>query len=327
MKKNTLITRIRKNPSITIVCVFAIISIILTISISFAAYTNSISAQRTVAAYDKIDSQFSSNYLTEAPSIRTLYVPNEDINPSCIISVSNYPSGKQNRPNAQQVTYNISVSFVKPNGEQVDSTYMDSHGYYEIEEESHPYTATFSNGTTTIELSPSKLFDSTTFSGTLTAGTASSDLYTLVLGDGFTTNHPDLYVRVVATPTSPTGLPILQTIFRGDIKTGEMANSWLGDFSDNKDINPYAYDGYNYAISGTGSGTISLTWDTTHVQMSLVSLNNLMSIEGASRDGNTITFPVNSNDMNRYDLQFYKVNIPAETTWENMGEYVECTFS
>ena len=52
-----------------------------------------------------------------------------------------------------------------------------------------------------------------------------------------------------------------------------------------------------------------------------MSLLTLLSIDGASRNGNSITFPVDAEEVSLYDLQFYKVNITTET-WGDMTSTV-----
>ena len=80
-------------------------------------------------------------------------------------------------------------------------------------------------------------------------------------------------------------------------------------------------------ITGTGSGNVTITWDTTKVVLSDVSKDMLLSISGATQTGSSITFHVNSDDESRYDLQFYKVNISDGTTWANMNSFVVFSFS
>ena len=40
-----------------------------------------------------------------------------------------------------------------------------------------------------------------------------------------------------------------------------VTHGWSGRFLDDSGYNPSGYSGYNYEISGTGEGTITLSWD------------------------------------------------------------------
>ena len=52
-----------------------------------------------------------------------------------------------------------------------------------------------------------------------------------------------------------------------------------------------------------------------------------MEISGATSSNGSLTFPVNSNDVMRYDLQFYKVNITSETWFDMEDSVVAFTFT
>ena len=85
-----------------------------------------------------------------------------------------------------------------------------------------------------------------------------------------------------------------------------------------------------YLVTGTGVGTATVTWDDTKIALSDVSLEMLMNISGATRSGSSITFPVDADVEDRYDLQFYKVSGANFTgiTWPNMnGTVVQFSFS
>ena len=128
-------------------------------------------------------------------------------------------------------------------------------------------------------------------------------------------NNPDLYLELIATPN--VDLPRLCGVIKADRRSQGANNRWQGEFTDDTASSPGTYDGFNYRISGVGSGSFTIRWDGTKVALSALSLIQLTSIDGAVQDGNSITFPVNSDEVNRYDLQFYKINITTET-WTQM---------
>ncbi|MBR5942742.1 MAG: hypothetical protein IKZ81_05300, partial [Clostridia bacterium] len=128
---------------------------------------------------------------------------------------------------------------------------------------------------------------------------------------------PNLYLEAIAGPTT-SGYPTLRGIFKPELRAAGAADSWTGSFSDDRSHTPSEYDGYNYVITGVGSGTVTLTWDATKLDLSDVSLHELAQIANFSQTSNSVTFPVDAEDTSRYELQFYKVGIPAATTWAQM---------
>lgn len=302
-------------------CVLLALSILITVPyISFGAYNQSLSAQRTVAAYDKEAMRFSSNHLAQISQTRTVYAPNAQTTPTCLITVCNYPQGRPNKPATAALSYTVTAKFVLSSGADASSSDIGA------------YTATIRKGTDTVfTLSgsnpsvPAPSDPAGSLAGTLSANTADSHTFTLTFDVSFLTYRPDLCVEVTATPVGGQGLSPISAVFKPDLRAERASNSWTGAFSDDANKTPAEYDGFNYTISGSGRGTGTLTWDTTKVTLSYVSQTQLLAIAGAqmTTDGNnaTITFPVDSDVEGHYDLQFYKVNI-TDQTWIDMGNSV-----
>ncbi len=289
---------------------------------TFAAYTNSRNAQRTIASYDKQGERFSSNILGRGfgkDNVKTLYVANATITPSSVVTVCNYERGKQSLPYSENIGYTITLRFVYfDNSDEnkyvpVDATYMANLTAYQ---------ATISNGSQTVTLSSSH-FSDTSFSGTLTGSTTDSDAYTLTYGTNYISGNPNLFVEMTATP-NVTGMHAICAVFKAEVRAQGATDSWTGRFLDSESVqNPTDCDGYNYSISGFGTGTCTLTWDSTKVSISAYSLLTLLAIEGATQPtSNSVVFAVDSDEVSRYDVQFYKVNIPAGTTWTQMNNSV-----
>lgn len=308
--------------TIAILIVAVVLALVVTFTGVFAAYTNSRHAQRTIAAYDATGDRFSSNDLGEGfakDNVKTLYTTDALRDPSTVVTVSNYERGKQTRPNDEDVTYTLTARLVKYDGTQearyvpVDAAYITANGL-------SAYSVTIGKGSTTVTLNGSNLSTTTDFGGTLAGGAAHTDAYTLIFSANFATAKPNLYLEMTATPTD-VSLPTLRGIFKADMRLSGASNAWTGVFHDDDTSSPADYDGFNYLISGVGSGTCTLTWDGTKVALSYVSLRDLMAITGATQSGNSVTFPVDSDEVGRYEVQFYKVNITSET-WTNMNEDV-----
>ena len=284
---------------------------------TYAAYTSSRSAQRTVATYDEQGERFSSNILVRGYSkdnVRTLYVTEESAAPSAVVTLCNYERGKQTLPYSENIGYTLLVRFVRYDAEHVDK-YVPVDSAYMTANNLTNYQVTLRIGGQVVTLSSSHLSDNS-FTGTLEANVSNSDSYTLTFGTNFAVNNPNLYVEMVATPTN-LGLHSVCGVFKTAVRAQGATNSWTGAFHDDTTNAPALYDGYNYLITGVGAGTATLSWDDTKVSLSYVSLQQLLSIEGASQTGSSVTFPVDSDVESRYDLQFYKVNITTES-WSDM---------
>ena len=299
--------------------------LLLVTSITLAAYTNSRHAQRTIATYETTGDRFSSNLLaklTGEDNVKTLYVTDEMTSPNTVVTVCNYEQGKQTQPHEKDITYVLKAEFVVYNGstgkyEAVDEAYLVANSLT-------GYSFSLTKGGTTVTLNSTHASDDS-FGKTLTNGVADSDAYTLTMSPSFVQNKPNLYVRLTVTP-SGTGIFLspLIGIFKADLRSEGASTAWTGVFSDDTAIAPNQYNGYNYLISGQGSGTYTLRWDGTKVQLSALSLNELLSVEGATQDGNSVVLPVNSDVTSRYEIQFYKVsgNSITTETWSQMNNSV-----
>ena len=310
--------------NITVVLLIVLITVLLlagTALGTYAAYTSSRSAQRTIATYDEQGERFSSNILVRGYSkdnVKTLYVTDPTIAPSQLITICNYERGKQNLPYSEQIGYTLLARFVKYEANTTEK-YVPVDAEYMTANELTGYTATLRIGENVVTLSASHLSDNS-FSGQLTANVSDSDSYTLTYDTSFAVNRPNLYVEMIVTPTN-VGLHTLCGVFKADVRVQGATNSWTGSFSDDTTSAPSAYDGFNYSVTGVGDGTVTLTWDDSKVDLSYYSVQILMAIEGATKTGSSITFPVDSDEESRYDLQFYKVSISSET-WTDMNTTV-----
>ncbi len=284
--------------------------------IVYAAYTHSLNAQRTIAPYDSVDAdKFSSNYLLKVVNSRenfkTIFTTDVEVEASTSITICNYAQGKQTQPNNNIVTYTITARLVYYDGV---SDYVAATSEYLTNNSYSSYSVSIrKKGGSTVTLNSSHLSDST-HSGSLAANVASSDTYVLEFSTHFAQNNPNLYVEIVATNNSAISL---KGIFNADIRSQGVTNSSTGSLTDDQGNAPGAYDGYNYAISGFGSGVFTLSWNTNYVDISAASLLELMEIDGFSKTGPTdgivtIRFNVDSDAESRYEIQFYKVNITNE---------------
>jgi len=304
-----------------VICVVLALAAAGTILGTYAAYTSSRSAQRTIATYDEQGERFSSNILIRGNSkdnVRTLYVTDPSVAPASVVTLCNYERGKQNLPYSEEITYALTARFVYYDG-STDAKYLPVTESYMTANSLTGYQATLRIGSQTVTLNSSHISDSS-FSGTLEANESDSDSYTLTFGTNFAVNQPNLYVELIATPSN-LGLHSICGVFKTGVRAQGATDSWSGSFNDDTATLPALYDGYNYLVSGVGAGMVTLTWDDTKVALSYYSLQQILSIEGAAQTGSSVTFRVDSDTASRYDLQFYKVNITTET-WVDMNATV-----
>ena len=301
----------------------SVLAVSFTVSaIVYAAYTNSKNTQRTIATYDTAGERFSSNYLKKGNiGVTTLFVDSGD-KPSTTITVCNYEQGKLSKPSTSAISYRITFSFVKY--DSTEKVYVDATAG-----EVGAYSVKVTNGGGEATINSSNL--SHTFSDKeFAAGESHSDAYFIEMSANFATTlpKPNLFLSIVVTPTG-TGVSELAGLFNADLRAQEAVTNWRGYFDDDtSDKTPADYDGFNYVITGSGSGTFTLSWNGEKVALSEVSKIDLLKIDGAEMNGNSISFSVDSTIASRYAIQFYKVNITSEN-WAQMsgvGGVVTFTF-
>ena len=301
----------------TVLMRIAVVCLLLSLLVSFgiftyAKFTDSLQAQRTVAAYDPLGELFSSNYLQtgQGANARAVTVASDSDIPMAIVTVCNYEQGWQTRVNTQNITYGLSLQLVK---------YAAGIGYVAATaQDVGDYTITVERGGDSVTLNSATLSDSSVFSSeTLANGAPHSNAYTVT----FDPYQNTVFLQMTVTPTQGLQLSTLHGILKADIRMAGASSAWSGSFQDPTGNPPSAFDGFNYRITGVGSGTFTLRWDPSKVDLYATTLLELLAIEGATRVDNSITFPVDAETRNQYDLQFKPVNITSET-WVDMASSV-----
>ena len=288
--------------------------------VSQAVFIASQSAQRTIAAYDTQGERFSSNYMMKGDSkenVHTAYTTDVALPVTAVVTVCNYQQGRQTLPYPDNVSYTFTAKLVRYD-ESDPQQYVEVNAAYVSGLASGGYSVTVTSDTETRTLNASAL--SGTFTGSLTGGSAQADAYNVTFSSAFVQHRPNLYLEVVAVPDTAS-LPTIRGIFKPDYRAAGAADLWTGEFRDSTATAPSLYDGYNYLVTGAGSGSITITWDAAKVQLSAVCRDQLLALDGAVQSGSSITFPVDSDVESRYDLQFYNVNITSET-WAQMANSV-----
>lgn len=331
-----MLNKFGKTKRITIIAgAFAALALILlsvSVGVVYAAYTHSRSAQRVVAAYETMSELFSSNYLlnvsVSSKNVRSVFVSDSANPPVAGVTVCNYVQKNPGKFFDADIGYTLSAKLVKWN--ENAKLFEDASAG-----DAGEYTITVGNGTSDLILSGSALSGS--FRGSIEGGRAAANSYTVTFSNGvnsnFIENTPNLYLELVATPDSGLGLSAIRGVFRADLRVYTGESGWSGMFSDGTDVLPSAYAGFNYLITGVGSGNCTLTWDPSKLELSQVSLLGFEDAEVTVSNGlKSITFDVDSTGTSRYELQFYKSSgFPdpgnAADNWTDVGGYVTLSYS
>ncbi|MBO4540203.1 MAG: hypothetical protein J5781_07970, partial [Clostridia bacterium] len=258
------IAKMSRPAFIATVLTFVILFFALVGGVTYAAYTNSRHAQRTIATYDSTGDRFSSNLLANLyawQNVKTLYVtydantPANTPNPSTVVTVCNYQQGKQTLPFDEQISYSLVVRLVKfeDGGVEDNEKYVPVDAAYLTANSMNGYVVTIRNNNQTVTLSGATEL-SHTYTGTLTGGVTDSDAYEITMTSNFALDPKNLYVQMIATPQDVSDLPVLRGIFKAELRSQGANNRWQGEFTDNTATAPSGYDGFNYSISGVGSG-------------------------------------------------------------------------
>ena len=324
MKKIFKILKIR-HFVLLLVLLFVLISSSI---VSYAAYTHSLHAQRTIAPYE-INDSFSSNYLLDnSDNTRVILTSNEN-DVTILVTICNYPQGKPMQYYDDNITYTLSLVFNVGTAE--NDTYV-----VEAKKENNNEIKRLGLGSVTIENETVSLSNTNSFINQTISGTeANIDIYKITFSSSFVNRGCN--VLVVADPNN-NDLHTLYATFRIETQTS-ISNDWRGDYAEYNINTPNSYDGFNYIITGKGSGSLKLEWKKSDVNISKVSLDLLLSITGATyseQDGKArIVFNVDSDVQDRYELQFYKIGHTnviynnhtwQNITWEEMNNVIKVVF-
>ncbi len=304
-----------------IIIVAAVCTLLLSFgAIIYGAYTHSLNAQRTIAPYESVDGdRFSSNYLLRVAdskeNIKTIFVTDGSQAPTAVVTICNYIQGKQNKPNENDVAYTLSAKFVyiDDDGKVQDAASASTYSVTITKEVEPPISVTLNNSHLATN-------ESDIFGGTLTRNAAYSDTYIIAFSTNFAPDRTNLYLELTATWQDIT----LKGLFNADVRVQGASNAWSGSFNDDRSTPPSAYDGFNYLVSGIGSGRVTITWNSSLVTISYESLVTLLDIAGTTTTSNSVSFNVDSDVVGRYEIQFYKVDTISQT-WDAMNSSVVYT--
>lgn len=300
--------KIRKELIIAVIAL-AVVAVLISGTALLAEYIKSSRAKRVIASYGDEGSLFSSNYLVmnSNPSLnvykRLFYTVNEGLPVDGSVTVCNYAQGNPTKLYESDIEYVLTAKLV---------TLSESAGVYvktdaiAADVGAHSVTIRYKNASP-VTLNSSNL-SHVYSSSTLDHRTSATDICDLEFDSGFK-DAGNLCLYLCATPSgSQAGVHTLDAVFSVALNAGEVRNVWEGEFNEKTNIGvpaqPY-YDGFNYMISGTGKGDCTLIWNNEKLQISQIFLNAMSLTPTVSGNQSSVTFAVDSDVINRYDLQFY----------------------
>lgn len=300
---------------------FAAIAICLVMSVTYAAYVASSYEKRTVSTWKDTTNFFSSNYMESLDyslsNYSTVGITHGDGNVSLTVLVCNY---NRMNPGAFSIS-NIGYSFIVTvcDADGVADTALDSYTDFRVAAGTGA-SVPMSGNTMTLS------------NQTLTGGQQSYNSYTITFPGDF-----EGLMKLEAVPDSGslsiTDNQKLGCFITASVIDRTVEQNWTGRLVGLENVTGNdEVDGFNYDISGSGAGTYTLTWDTTHVDISKWNLAdyNITPTGSGSTKSAQLTLPFEDDDMfHTYHLQFYRTapqasgeSAAAWSTWITFTETV-----
>lgn len=171
--------------------------------------------------------------------------------------------------------------------------------------------------------------------GTINATANGTNKYAIVfdeyeLGDEQTN---DYYIKLTAHPTN--GDSTLQDLacYLYLTKSVIVDSAWSGKLQETG--NTSDYDAYNYIIEGVGTGTVTVRWNSSFIDVSefFIAQNGLtVFLEPEDEHGNIwkyFNLPVGeatgSSKADRYEIQLYKNNLTGD--YSNVSTYIRSSYT
>lgn len=134
----------------------------------------------------------------------------------------------------------------------------------------------------------------------------------------------NIYVKITAEPNGHSDLPTsIGGIFYVQSQNKVEMNGWNGTFVDSRSVAPSGYDAFNFRITGAGTATKVLKWNSEYVQPNKQQILELFGVTlTASTNQLSHTFPLQAG-VYSYDIQFYVKDSTAREyidslTWDQL---------
>ena len=281
----------------------------LLISGSLAAYTSLSNAKRTISTVGSRQ-LFSSNILLEyekEDDIQSKFMSfSKDIDSAFKVSVCNYSQDNPEKYASEDINYTIKVSLMDQNGKKV----TDQNVLLRYKWNDTP----FSN------LKDQKY--------TLSKGQKSEHVYSITVPAEYMKGYK---IKIIAEPVTTGYRSLGRTIsFSEDVASSEWKIDYLND---EQEQNAYDLGCINTRLTGSEYAELTLTWDTTHVQIDPWFLEDIQKVTGVyiGHTDNSLTFKAGGDSgFNQYDITFYRTN-PVHSDdstpedWNAIKSYIRLT--
>lgn len=274
----------------------------LAASVSYAAYVNQDIKKFVLMTGKGNQAFFSSNYLyltdIKGTNYRSRRIPStQDANNyyTFPVKICNHVYGNEEMVNLDNINYTFAVTLHPSGGGSALPEGVES---ISVTVDGTQHTLP-SNGELTLD-------------GKLPGGTATTHTYTFSVPEAL---KNEVIFEITATPDSGS-----QTATNGQklaallaIAEPTVTRDWTGRFLDDVNHSPKEYSGFNYELSGTGEGTVTLTWDQ-RLQISpwFLEDNKLTQSANSTLGTYTVTMSVGGQDApSAYQIQFYKADKTA----------------
>lgn len=305
-----------------IVCIVACTSLI-----SYAAFTRINTVKRVVSTDAGAGARFSSDSMDSSAagmtSRKSFYSRSADSNAE--VHIFNYPYPKASLYRNTATEYDVEARIGTHDGTDFSPlTGEDLSGL------SSSYYINYNGGTNSVFNSSSV---PVTFENCImNAGKVDPDCFNVHFDSAELSDTPPGYcVEMTAVPRD-TSLPTLKGyIYVRYIQTAE--SGWTGSLEELD--NDKVYDGYNYILEGSGEGRITFSWNPEKLTINkqfLQNPENRFYINETAVNGSpsltensfstvfgmkSITLVVDSQDKNRYEVQFYKTDTSGSNDYRN----------
>lgn len=295
----------KRNKKLITLILLVLLCLGLAVTGSVAAYNKTSFVKRVITTKSgSSELRFSSNYLShmrQGDSYPQKVIRISGAGLSVGVTVCNYPQSDITKFSSEDITFDLTVKLL----DSALNPVTDSELISKIQVNNGPLKENF------------------TTSKTLPGGKSSMELFNFVCTDA--SNLKDYSLRIDAIPTD-TGMDKLGADLK--LTSGEaMETAWSGEFSHDNNDDPKKLDAFNYVISGSAEGTVSLEIKGP-IQISQFSLDEL----GLSGATSPISFPVGGEGKpTSYRLQFYRTGaIPNTEAWptvEGDEGYIKFNFT
>lgn len=266
-----------------------LVCLVLLATGTYAAFTRHESVKWVVSTIETSnDLRFSSNYLSDCLMSADTYPErlisvNSGTNVVVTVSICNYPQADPTLFNENDISYTLTAKLVKADGSAADIA-------------------------ANIQLNGAAL-PATLGGQKLPGGETSHLLYQLTIPAADIDKLENVFIQLEATPDNPTVTDGKKLTGRLKImSTSGAATAWTGTFS-NGNVGFSDLDAFNYLISGTAEGTVTLSW-SSDVEISPWSVQQL----NATLAEGGISFHVGGQGQpTSYLLQFYRIQGMAQT--------------